>query len=423
MSVSSLSTDNSEENADSVFETFSNYPSGVSVNDRLGITGIGVKDYRDTDNDVKENGTVSELQRWSEAVKTIEPGVVDDRRTGSTHLAVSNCETISEALEEDSVTAVQTQLALPVSKPLKKLTIVEETNHAEPVTDSVTRTTYPAHKLRPSTAAGFRSNDTSRRHTLYVSSGSVMEESDFDIKNRRHSSVCAGTDKQSDKTRTLLQKRRKSSATSLRAPLPTGAKSNSSATSERHQQVGVDKPRPRAVTLPNKRCETPDSVPPKSPLSLKNFSSETQSAPPLGSHPHNLHTNSHSTHQTAQRGLQKPVRDHQADKLNHHPSDTLGNTGDAESGSSERPASSQWRRELAREKPPGLSPSVSSLGTVIKAAMVFSKAARQRALSSMVEEHNVDTREVIRQERLRVLQSRASVLNKIMSQFPVQGNR
>ena len=88
----------------------------------------------------------------------------------------------------------------------------------------------------------------------------------------------------------------------------------------------------------------------------------------------------------------------------------------------ERP-SSQWRRrhDLDLEQPQGLRPSVSSLGTVIKAAMVFSKAARRRALSSLVEENTVDTREIIRRERLRKLQSRASVLSKIVSQFPVQG--
>ncbi|XP_076466216.1 uncharacterized protein LOC143297681 [Babylonia areolata] len=110
---------------------------------------------------------------------------------------------------------------------------------------------------------------------------------------------------------------------------------------------------------------------------------------------------------------------------NKHASDSDDKDDDDDDNTSEDPpaprAASQWRRDLDLEQPAGLRSRVSTLGTVLKAAMVFSKTARRKALSSLVDDNNQDCREAVRRERLRTLQSRASVLSKIVAQFPVHG--
>ena len=55
--------------------------------------------------------------------------------------------------------------------------------------------------------------------------------------------------------------------------------------------------------------------------------------------------------------------------------------------------------------------------SVVKAAMKFSRTARKRLLENMVEENSADPHEIVRQERLRRLQSRQHVLNSIATQW------
>ena len=55
--------------------------------------------------------------------------------------------------------------------------------------------------------------------------------------------------------------------------------------------------------------------------------------------------------------------------------------------------------------------------SVVKAAMKFSRTARKRLLANMIEENSTDPHEIIRQERLRRVQSRQSVLNSIANQW------
>ena len=54
---------------------------------------------------------------------------------------------------------------------------------------------------------------------------------------------------------------------------------------------------------------------------------------------------------------------------------------------------------------------------VVKAAMTFSRVARKRILAKMVDENSTDPHELIRQERLRKVQSRQSVLNSLANQW------
>ncbi|KAL3882738.1 hypothetical protein ACJMK2_029049 [Sinanodonta woodiana] len=74
--------------------------------------------------------------------------------------------------------------------------------------------------------------------------------------------------------------------------------------------------------------------------------------------------------------------------------------------------------EITPDKPPPIT-KVVTIGTLVKAAMTFSKAARKRALETMVKENNADSHEKIRQEHIRRLQSRASVLSNITSTWKV----
>ncbi|XP_061193367.1 dentin sialophosphoprotein-like [Saccostrea echinata] len=65
------------------------------------------------------------------------------------------------------------------------------------------------------------------------------------------------------------------------------------------------------------------------------------------------------------------------------------------------------------------SKSLVSVTTVLRAALAFSKTARQRALSQLVQEQSTDANEIIRQERLRRLDSKNSILAAISQNFAI----
>lgn len=72
--------------------------------------------------------------------------------------------------------------------------------------------------------------------------------------------------------------------------------------------------------------------------------------------------------------------------------------------------------EVSAERPVSTNKLV-SVSAVVKAAMTFSRIARKRALAKMVEENSADPHELIRQERLRKLQSRQNVLKSLTGQW------
>ena len=97
----------------------------------------------------------------------------------------------------------------------------------------------------------------------------------------------------------------------------------------------------------------------------------------------------------------------------HRPSVSLGLPSDIEdiSRGQEKLAS-----EITPDKPLSVSKLV-SVTKVVRAAMTFSRMARKRALTKMQNDNSSDTHEIIRQERLRKLQSRQHVLNSLSSQW------
>lgn len=79
---------------------------------------------------------------------------------------------------------------------------------------------------------------------------------------------------------------------------------------------------------------------------------------------------------------------------------------------------SKWREFVCADNahiPP--SKALVSVTTVLRAALAFSKNARQRALSQLVQEQNTDANEIIRHERLRRLESKNSILAAISKTF------
>lgn len=97
----------------------------------------------------------------------------------------------------------------------------------------------------------------------------------------------------------------------------------------------------------------------------------------------------------------------------HRPSISLGIPEDIEEFSR---GQDKLASEISAERPLATNKLV-SISKVVKAAMTFSKVARKRALQKMQEENSSDGHEIIRQERLRRLQSRQSLLDSIASQW------
>ena len=97
----------------------------------------------------------------------------------------------------------------------------------------------------------------------------------------------------------------------------------------------------------------------------------------------------------------------------NRPSISLGIPADIEEISREQ---DKLVSEITPEKPLATNKLV-HVSTIVKAAMTFSRLARTRALMKMQEENSSDGHEVIRQERLRRLQSRQNVLNSIANQW------
>lgn len=97
----------------------------------------------------------------------------------------------------------------------------------------------------------------------------------------------------------------------------------------------------------------------------------------------------------------------------HRPSISLGIPSDIEdiSRGQEKLAS-----EITPDKPLSSNKLV-SISKVVRAALTFSRMARKRALTKMQNENSSDAHEIIRQERLRKLQSRQNVLNSLASQW------
>lgn len=84
---------------------------------------------------------------------------------------------------------------------------------------------------------------------------------------------------------------------------------------------------------------------------------------------------------------------------------------------------SKWREFVCAEKaqiPPPKN--VVSVTTVLRAALAFSKTARKRALTQLVQEQNTDAGEIIRQERLRRLDSKNNILAAISKNFAISIN-
>lgn len=102
-------------------------------------------------------------------------------------------------------------------------------------------------------------------------------------------------------------------------------------------------------------------------------------------------------------------------------SNMWGSLGDVSLDSNGQRKPSNWRKYVAAETAPiPETKRLVSLTTVVKAAMAFSKTARKRALDKLVEEQSVDTRQIVKEERLRRLQSRSNVLKSLSSQFSVE---
>ncbi|KAL4232523.1 hypothetical protein ACF0H5_007215 [Mactra antiquata] len=97
----------------------------------------------------------------------------------------------------------------------------------------------------------------------------------------------------------------------------------------------------------------------------------------------------------------------------HRPSISLGIPADIEEISRD---TNKLLSEIKPEKPLSTNKLV-SVGKIVRAALTFSRVARKRALLKMQDENSSDSHEIMRQERLRRLQSRQNVLNTITSQW------
>lgn len=97
----------------------------------------------------------------------------------------------------------------------------------------------------------------------------------------------------------------------------------------------------------------------------------------------------------------------------HRPSISLGIPSDIDEISR---GQEKLVSEITPEKPLSTNKLV-SIKYVVRAAMTFSRLARKKALARMQSENSSDAHEIIRQERLRKLQSRQQVLNSIANQW------
>lgn len=97
----------------------------------------------------------------------------------------------------------------------------------------------------------------------------------------------------------------------------------------------------------------------------------------------------------------------------HLPSASLGIPADIEDISN---VQEKLASEITAERPVAANKLV-AVTTVVKAAMTFSRTARKRALAKMVEENSAEPHEIIRQERLKRLQSRQNILKTIANQW------
>lgn len=99
-------------------------------------------------------------------------------------------------------------------------------------------------------------------------------------------------------------------------------------------------------------------------------------------------------------------------------SDIFGSTSDMSIGSDGQRRPSKWRHFINTDKVQlPQAKKLATVGAVVKAAMAFSKNARKQALEKLVEEQSADSRELIKQERLRRLESRNNVLSSIASKW------
>ena len=163
----------------------------------------------------------------------------------------------------------------------------------------------------------------------------------------------------------------------------------------------------------------PDAKTPSTAASLRASEIRSRMKPTLRSDDHD---------QTADRTKKTPSKTsgrHTRDSGSSHPSrmdhkDTSASDTESDVTHDHQPTKHRRYRQIL-ERQAGLNSQVNSLGRVIQTAHVFSKAARRRALTTMMDENNADLRKVIRREKVRKLQSRASLLRKVMVQFPAFG--
>lgn len=99
----------------------------------------------------------------------------------------------------------------------------------------------------------------------------------------------------------------------------------------------------------------------------------------------------------------------------HRPSVSLGIPADIEEI---QKGQDKLMSEIKPEKPLATNKLV-SVSKIVRAALTFSRVARKRALQKMQNENSSDAHEIVRQERIRKLQSRQNVLNSIASQWTV----
>ncbi|XP_045196317.2 uncharacterized protein LOC123551442 [Mercenaria mercenaria] len=97
----------------------------------------------------------------------------------------------------------------------------------------------------------------------------------------------------------------------------------------------------------------------------------------------------------------------------HRPSESLGIAADIEEI---QRGQDKLLSEIKPEKPLSTNKLV-SVTKIVRAALTFSRVARKRALQKMQNENSSDAHEIVRQERIRKLQSRQNVLNTIASQW------
>ncbi|XP_060070917.1 uncharacterized protein LOC132550841 [Ylistrum balloti] len=83
---------------------------------------------------------------------------------------------------------------------------------------------------------------------------------------------------------------------------------------------------------------------------------------------------------------------------------------------------SKWRQYVAADTAPVPQKKIVTVTAVVRAALAFSKMARKRALTKLVEEQSTDPVELIRQERLRRLHSRNNILQTITNSWSMNGD-